>query len=408
MPMTRREFVAMTAAIPLSNAAAIADTGERTAPQFPDKASFVARGDTYLDSGTMHPVSKAVRATVDRYLAKRMGDPAAQGFKLDDDGVRAKFAQLINATPDEIAYVQSTTTAEQLILRALGLPAKGAHIVTDTLHFFGSFPLYEEMAKQGCEVTWLRPTEGRISVEAYEKAIHKGTKLVALSLVSTFNGYEHDLKRICEIAHANGAMVYADIVHAAGCVPVDVKASGVDFAAASSYKWLMGDFGLGFLYARKDRLGQLQRTQEGYYGMSAFTPHVYPFDAPGQTIADYTFQDSAMGHFAFGTYSHMGVAALSASLDYILGLGVDRIQAHAQTLTTHLKEELPRLGYKLITPRDMRTPIVTCVLEDAPKVVGSKLQAANVRITVSRNRFRTSVSVFNDMEDVNKLLAALA
>jgi selenocysteine lyase/cysteine desulfurase len=401
--MTRREFVGVTAAIPLSAGAAGAST-----TALPDKASFVARDDVYLDSGSMHPVSKAVKGAINTYLSKRTGDPASKNFKLDEDGVRAKFAQLINASPDEIAYVQSTTTAEHLILRALGLPAKGAHIVTDTLHFFGSFPLYEEMAKQGCEVTWLRPVEGRISVEAYEKAIRKDTKLVALSLVSTFNGYEHDLKRICEIAHARGALVYADIVHAAGCVPVDVKASGVDFAATSSYKWLMGDFGLGFLYARKDRLGQLQRTQEGYYGMSAFTPHVYPFDAPGESIADYTFEDSAMGHFAFGTYSHMGVAALSASLDYILTLGVERIQAHAEPLITRLKQELPRLGYSLVTPMETRTPLVTCALENATTVIGPKLKAANVRTTVSRNRFRASISVFNDMEDVNRLLKALA
>lgn len=403
MPMTRRDFVTATTTLPLS-AGAVGAAG----PILPDKTSFVAQEGTYLDSGTMHPVSKSVRKAVSDYLAKRTGDPAAKNYKLDEDGVRAKFARLVNADPDEIAFVQSTTAGEQLTLRALGLPAKGAHIVTDTLHFFGSFPLYEEMAKQGCEVTWLRPTDGRISVDAFEKAIRKDTKLVALSLVSTFNGFEHDLKRICEIAHARGALVYADIVHAAGCVPVDVRSSGVDFAASASYKWLMGDFGLGFLYARKDRFPLLQRTQEGYYGMSAFTPHVYPLDPPGDTIADYAFQDSAMGHFAFGTYSHMGVAALDTSLEYILNIGVERIQAHAQPLVARLKQELPRLGYKLITPLDARTPMVTCILENAPKVVGPKLQAANVRITVSRNRFRASISVFNDMDDINRLLKALA
>ena len=403
MPMTRRDFVAATATLPLSTGAAGA-----AAPALPDTASFVTQDGVYLDSGTMHPVSKAVKQAVCDYLSKRTGDPAAKSFKLDEDGVRAKFARLINAEPDEIAFVQSTTAGEQLMLRALGLPAKGAHIVTDTLHFFGSFPLYEEMAKQGCDVTWLRPTDGRISVDAFEKAIRKDTKLVALSLVSTFNGFEHDLKRICEIAHARGALVYADIVHAAGCVPVDVKSSGVDFAASASYKWLMGDFGLGFLYARKDRFPLLQRTQEGYYGMSAFTPHVYPLDPPGDTIADYAFQDSAMGHFAFGTYSHMGVAALDVSLDYILKLGVERIQAHAQPLATRLKQELPHLGFKLITPLDTRTPMVTCIQENAAKTVGPKLQAANIRITVSRNRFRASISVFNDMDDINRLLKALA
>ena len=92
--------------------------------------------------------------------------------------MRAKFAKLINAAGiDEIAYVQSTTAGEQLVLRGLALPQQGAHIVTDTLHFFGSLPLYEEMARQGCEVTWVRDRDGRIPLADIKRAIRKDTKL---------------------------------------------------------------------------------------------------------------------------------------------------------------------------------------------------------------------------------------
>ncbi|WP_235904127.1 aminotransferase class V-fold PLP-dependent enzyme [Sphingomonas carotinifaciens] len=373
----------------------------------PDKMSFVPADVTYLDPGSTHPVSIGARAAVDRYLRHRMLDPTAAAYELDEDGVRARFAALVGADADEIAYVQSTTAGEQLVIAALGLPAQGAHIVTDTLHFFGSFPLYEQLAKQGCRVTWLRPTQGRIRVEEIERAITPGTKLVAVSAVSTFNGFAHDLRRVAEIAHANGALVYADIIHAAGCVPIDLHATGVDFAACSSYKWLMGDFGLGFLYARKDRLASLKRTQAGYYGIDSFQSHVYPLDPPGSNIADYSFSDTAMGHFAFGTYSHMGVAALGWSLDYIMKLGVPRIQTHAQELTDRLKRELPRLGYKVDTPPEARTPIVTCIYPDARKKLKTKLDAAKIRMTVGDNRFRATVSVFNDMNDIDKLLATL-
>src|SRR5690606_6570299 len=169
------------------------------------------------------------------------------------------FARLINADPDEVAFVKSTTTAEHLVLDGLGLFEGRPHIVTDTLHFFGSFPLYEGLAERGARVTWLRPRDNRIVLEDLARAITPETKLVALSLVSTFNGFHHDLARVCELAHARGALVYADIIHAAGCVPVDVKASGVDFAACASYKWLMGDFGLGFIYARREAWARLRR-----------------------------------------------------------------------------------------------------------------------------------------------------
>jgi hypothetical protein len=65
------------------------------------------------------------------------------------------------------------------------------------------------------------------------------------------NGFEHDLKAVCDLAHSRGAKVYADAGQAVGAVPVDVRASGVDFLACSSYKWLMGDIVSDFYTSAK-------------------------------------------------------------------------------------------------------------------------------------------------------------
>ncbi|WP_145734027.1 aminotransferase class V-fold PLP-dependent enzyme [Nitrospirillum pindoramense] len=380
--------------------------------QLPDKSSFLTGEGVYLDSGSQHPISFGARTAVDTYLSKRMLDPAAAHYDLPDDGVREKFARLVNADPDDIAYVQSTTAGEQMVLRGLGLPhsnanGSGGHIVTDTLHFFGSLPLYEEMQRHGVEVTWVEPKDGRILLDDLKQAIRKDTRLVALSLVSTINGFQHDLKAVCDLAHAHGALVYADIIHAAGCVPVDLKGSGVDFAACASYKWLMGDFGLGFIYGTKAARALLTRTEYGYYGMSAFKPHVYPFDPPGDMIADYAYADTAEGTFAHGTHAHTVIAQLDHSLDYILGMGVPAIQAHAQDLINRLKRELPKLGYSLMTPPEATTPLVTCAYENAREKLGPKLAAAKIKMTVSANRFRVTPSVFNDHTDIDRVLAAL-
>ncbi|ASG24299.1 aminotransferase [Nitrospirillum viridazoti CBAmc] len=416
MRMTRRDVMlaagtlTMAEVVPAAVGAQTAPTGasKPTLPtRFPDKASFFPHDLVYLDSGSQHPVSTGAKAAVDTYLSKRMLDPAAAHYDLPDDGVREKFARLVNADADDIAYVQSTTAGEQMVLRGLGLPKSGGHIVTDTLHFFGSLPLYEEMQRHGVEVTWVEPKDGRILLADLKQAIRKDTRLVALSLVSTINGFEHDLKAVCDLAHANGALVYADIIHAAGCVPVDLKGSGVDFAACASYKWLMGDFGLGFIYGTKAARAQLARTEYGYYGMSAFKPHIYPFDPPGEMIADYAYADTAEGTFAHGTHAHMVIAQLDHSLDYILGVGVAGIQAHAQDLIRRLKQELPKLGYSLMTPPEATTPLVTCAYENAREKLGAKLAAAKIKMTVSANRFRVTPSVFNDHTDIDRLLAAL-
>jgi len=405
--MTRRGVLAAASAVPVAMPVAARAVATPKPTTLPDRAAFAPTVAGYLDSGTMHPVPLGARAAVQRYLDQRTSMEGHYPTDEVETRVKANFARLINAAPEELAFVQSTTAGEQLVIEALDFPRGGGRIVTDTLHFFGSFYLYEELAKQGVDVAWLRPEGGRISVEAYERAITPGTCLVALSLVSTYNGFEHDLKRICEIAHARGALVYADIIHAAGTIPIDVRASGVDFASTASYKWLMGDFGLGFLYARADLRERLKRTHFGYYQLSGFAPHVYPFDPPGDTIADTTPRGDMEGLFAGGTRSHAVLAQLDWSLDYILGLGVERMVAHRLPLLARLREGLAAKGYAIVTPEGSRTPLVTCALEGAYAKLSDPLNAAQARITLSRNRFRVCPSVFTDEHDIDRLLAAL-
>ncbi len=407
MNLTRRNLLLAAGSLPLSRYAMAEAPAIASSDRFPFKQDYAATDVCYLDSGSQHPLSLGSIAAVNKYFSARALDPAAAAYERDDAGLLQKYAQLVNADADEVTFVQSTTTGEQMFLRALGLPESGGHVVTDTLHFFASLPLYAEMQRQGVDVTWVRDRDGRIPLEDMEKAITPGTRLVSLSLVSTINGFQHDLKAVCDMAHAAGALVYADIIHAAGSVPVDLHASGVDLAAGASYKWLMGEFGLGFMYVRKDVLPRLKRTNYGYYGMSEFHTHVYPFDPPGDTIVDYAFLDNATGAFALGTYAHPVIPILHHSLDFIRRVGVADIQAHAQTLIQRLKQELPERGFKVITPAESQAPIVTCALQDARNVLGKRLSDAKVKITVSSNRFRVTPSVFNDMGDIERLLDAL-
>jgi selenocysteine lyase/cysteine desulfurase len=413
--VTRRSVIAAGAAsllpwargdaIETANAIAVADLPKA----LPAKNAFSPMSAAYLNSASTHPFSIGARRAVEQYLYARSGELGAPHFGLDATGerVRTKFAALINANPEEICLVQSTTAGEQLVVQALDIPAVGGRIVTDTLHFPSSSYLYQAMAKLGMDVVWLKPRDGRSVAPAdLESAMTKQTRLVALSLVSNVNGFQHDLKKVCEIAHANGALVYADIVQAAGVVPVDVRDSDVDFAACASYKWLMGDFGLGLLYSRQDLLDRVKRTQYGYYQLTNLHTHVYPFDLPANTPITYDVRRDATGHFATGTTSGAGVAQLDYSLDYIRQLGVENIQRYRQPLLDKVRIELERKHYRCMTPEGSTSPILTFIYSDAAKLV-ARLDSANVRIALTDNRFRISVSVFNDMQDIDRLIEAL-
>ena len=230
---------------------------------------------TYLNAAYTHPMSIASANAVKEYINFRlMNGNTRENFRTEWDKVKGMYASLINASPDEIAWIPSTMTGENLIVNGLGIPRSKDRIVTDGYHFDGSLYMYSQLEKTGADLHIIKPENNRITLEQLDKAITPGTKLVAVSLVSMVNGFQHDLKKLCEIAHSRGALVYADIIQAVGAVPLDVHDCKVDFCAASSFKWLMGDFGAGFLYVSKESMPFLHRSQFGYRQVTEMTSHL--------------------------------------------------------------------------------------------------------------------------------------
>ena len=153
----------------------------------------------------------------------------------------------------------------------LDLPKKKGNVVIDELHFTTSLYMYKELEKQGVELRIVKHRNWAIDPDDMDKAIDRNTRLVSLALVSNVNGFMHDCKAVSALAHARGALVFADIIQAVGAVPLDVKALGIDFASAGTYKWLMGERGFGFLYVKEDLQGTvLPTTRYGHRQVSNF------------------------------------------------------------------------------------------------------------------------------------------
>src|SRR6185295_9228126 len=228
------------------------------------------------------------------------------------------FAALINAKPTEISYIPNTSTGENLVVEALGITRFDGNVVTDALHFEGALVHLMELKKQGLDLRVVMPRDGRIDMKDLERVVDNKTRLIEVSLVSMYNGFQHDLKAVCDLAHAHGAYVYADVIQAAGAVPLDVRATGVDFAATATYKWLMGDFGLGFLFVREELLGKvIKRTHWSYESAPDTDIHLSPFDPKSPTPVTWTPGTDAARYFQLGTMANGVAAALRVSLPYI-------------------------------------------------------------------------------------------
>ncbi len=374
---------------------------------FPRKADFRFEGWTYINAAYTHPMPLAAADAYRGYLERRstVGHPDAPPRSVDPI---AAFASLINAKPNEIGYIPNTSTGENLVVEALGIAKNQGNVVTDALHFDGALVHLVELQKRGLDLRIVMPREGRIDLEDMERVVDKNTRLIEVSFVSMYNGFQHDLKAVADLAHAHGAYVYADLIQGVGAVPLDIHATGVDFAATASYKWLMGDFGLAFLYVREDLLGAVfPRLHASYESAPDLAIHTSPLDPRTPTPLTYTLGTDTDSYTHLGTLGYGVRAALAVSLPYIQSLGVDAIQRHRQPLLQRLQAEMPRLGFKAQTPLDSTSTIVTFAHKDEAGIT-KKLQAAKVSVRVADYWMRIAPSVYNDMADVERLLAALA
>jgi len=416
MILGRREFIATASALAAS--VRLTTSAEASAVKKAD-ATFQAgifpasvRADfpsvlreTYLNSASMHPVgtfaANAVKQVVD-FRLHGPGEGRSDFGPARQEALKKKFGALVNASPSEIAYTANTTDGENIVFTGMfgsdGSGRSGANIVIDELHFTSSLYMYKELEKKGVQLRIVKHKNWAINPEDMAKAIDTNTKLVSLALVSNVNGFMHDAKAISAIAHARGAYVFADIIQAVGAVPLDLKALGIDFASSGTYKWLMGERGLGFLYVREDLQGAvLPTTRYGHRQVTNFNRAELSWEAvPGAA------------RYETGGIPVMMAACVDAGIDYLNKLGLPNIRAHAKQLTDRLQNELPPLGYKALTPMGTETPIVAFELKDAA-AASKLLQAGKVAGTViaNENRLRLAVSVFNTHEDIDRAVAVL-
>lgn len=405
MSVDRREFLLGAAA--LAPVSAILSSTPEPAPAgtvLPAsvRADFpIAAGQTYLNSASIHPMSvPASRALTDHIQFRlRGGGDGRSDFTADQQAdLKRRFAALIGAKPTEIAFTQNTSDGENIVVMGMDLAKKGGNIVLDELHFETSLYMYKSLEAKGLELRVVRHRDWSIDIRDMDKAIDKNTRLVSMALVSNVNGYLHDAKAISDLAHSRGAYVFADMVQAAGAVPIDVRAMGIDFGSSATYKWLMGERGFGFLYVRDDLQNSVVPTTR--YGHR----QIAKFDRVNITWEPLP----GAARYETGTFPNALALCAYTSIQYIEKLGLQNIRAHARQLTDRLQKELPAKGYPSVTPEGNETPIVAFQLKDVEET-SRRLRQANIAATIipDEKRLRLAVSVFNNHEDIDKIVAAL-
>ena len=412
MSINRRAFLTAGASVASTLAQSASSLAAPKSGEFEAIRSEFPRAveHVYLDAAANTPLPKYTAEGMRKYMDFHMYGPAQGRGAYADEALRQVkplFARLINARPSEVGLVMCTKAGEAAIVNCLNIQGSGGNLVTNDLHYAGSVHDYIGRRKAGMDVRIVRHRDWHIDLADMERAVDRKTKLISITLVSNVNGHVENAKAISALAHAHGAYLYADIIQAAGSVPVDVKALGIDFAACSNYKWLQGARGAGFLYVREDLQGTVARDLifPGYVEFN-YSPWVVRAD-PSKEDFPYKAKKDA-SRYEPGNVSYIAYAGQYEALKRILALGVENIYAHSRSMCDRLVKELPSLGYRLITPKDAKSSLVVVQAKNL-KASMAKLKAANIQVTnAGENRIRISPAVYNNMEDVDKLLDALA
>jgi selenocysteine lyase/cysteine desulfurase len=273
----------------------------------------------------------------------------------------------------------------------------GDNVVVETIEFPSDVYPWLLQQEQGVEVRFVG-TGFDVPPGALEAAIDERTRVVALSHVSYLTGVRHDLKSVGEAAHAVGALFIVDASHALGVVPVDARQA--DFVFSCCYKWQLGCTGIAVGFWNRQRQPDWAPNVAGWFSAK-------PAAGEGELRRHQFVPREDALRMTLGNPSLPGAYVVDNGFQYLLDVGVVRIEAHVLDLTARLREGLVEIGLEVLTPAEpaRRAGNVCIARADGPRFA-ELLGERGVLVWEADGRVRYSVHLYNDGADVDRALEA--
>jgi selenocysteine lyase/cysteine desulfurase len=396
MDLTRRQFLGATAAATVPRLAASQAASSDGGDPLGVRGDFdVVRHGVYLNSAYITPSPRPVLEAARAFAERKASTPIPLDEMLrKTDEVRGQLARFVAAEPDEIGFLFATSEGENIVASALDL-APGDNIVIDELHYNTTFVLYRQLeATRGITLRIVKHRDGRVTIDDFARAVDKRTRLVSVAWVSHQNGFRHGMRPLADLAHAHGALFYADAVQALGMFPADVRMAEVDCLTSGTYKWLLGGFGVAPFFVRRALLDRIRLDRFGAL-------HV------AKELGDHRYEiHRSAKKFEYATLPFAEVYQLGAALTYLEKVGVGRIERHTVALAQELREGLAALGFRLFTPSGNASSIVSFHLDRNQTRAREVLDRAGILVSF-RDRgaqIRVSPALFNTRDEIRRFL----
>jgi selenocysteine lyase/cysteine desulfurase len=337
----------------------------------------------------------ATRA-IQEYIAKQQATSGDKDewFRAIDEA-RARFAQLINASPDEIGFTKNTS--EGLNIAARGIPFKsGDNVVLNASEHPNNIYCWLNLERRGVEVRWVPTRNGMVLLEDLETLVDGSTRAVAISHVTYAPGNRNDVQAIGEFCRPREIYTVVDAVQALGTLQVDVAGMGIDMLATSGHKALFAPHGVGAFYCRKAIIPDITPVYVARAGMMGGA-------AVEHDSQRYELRVSPTGRgYEIGNYNYLGITVLNESLKYLLGIGMRAIEERILELSGYLTSRLEEAGFQVVSPREeTRRSSIVCFKVADPAGLHKWLLGRKVITTCRRDSLRVSVGIYNTEDEID-------
>lgn len=358
----------------------------------------ITQGVSYLDTAAegLPPLSSEAALTC--YLReKNRGTPGRERLFEEQVETERSAAKLLGTVPENIVLLANSSEALNLLANSIRWQP-GDEVLVSDLEFPSNVLVWLRLKQLGVKLVVIPTEAGTLRLEDWTSRISNRTRVVSVSQVSYKTGTQIPfLEELAEEAHRAGALFCVDATQALGRVPVTVR--GVDYLVASSYKWLLGTHGLAVVYVSPALRDQIEPSTVGWYSVdNVFHP---------ERFESYTPKNCA-GWLQAGMPNFPALFALKTGIDYLLSVGVERLDRELRPLIVNLREGLADQGLKLLTPFEEKFASgIVSFAHDQPESVAAKLSEKGVIIWGGDGRVRISIHLYNDDEDVDRCLGAL-
>ena len=299
----------------------------------------------YLDSAATTQKPMQVINAISEYYKNANANPHRGAYKLSlestkvYDEARKKVTKFINAkSENQIVFTRNATESLNLIAYSYGLNNLGSKdkIVLSIMEHHSNLVPWQYVSRKTdstLEYMYINKA-GEITDEEIDSKIVEGTKIVGITHVSNVLGTINPIEKIIKKAHSVGAIAVVDASQSVPHMKIDVQKLDADFLVFSGHK-MLAPLGIGVLYAKSEILEEMK-----------------PFLFGGDMI-EYVYEQNATfaevpTKYEAGTQNVEGAVGLSAAIDYLNNIGMDKVQTIEKELTNYALEELQKLAFVTI------------------------------------------------------------